>query len=135
MKKLLAVLAIVALTSCGKSKPNVIHVTSPLSYDETKAYLAIYDDAKAEQAIYNKKVEGYVKFVQLMNKAHKYADGSDFKVDELNCHLNKTAEMECERTVVSTPPPPPQATVPPVTIQDNCNDSKSKPKPKETPKK
>lgn len=111
LKIFLSAVLLVVLLGCGKSKPNVIHVTAPLTYEETKAYLAIYDDAKNEQAAYNKKVESYVKFVRLMNTAHKFQDGSDFRVDDVNCHLTKTADVECERTIVSVPPA--QATVPP----------------------
>lgn len=127
MKKLSLFLAFLFLLGCGKSAPKPkIHVTSPLTYEETKAYLQVYDEAKAEQEIFQKKIAAYAKVVKQMNQNHKFADNGDYRVDDVNCPL--IGDAPCERTIVSVVPPPPQVTVPPVKIEPEPCTPKAKTK-------
>lgn len=131
---LFALVAVVAVSTYagfshffGKAKPKV-HVTSPLTYEETKAALQIVDEAKAEQKIWGKKFDAYNRVRLAVIKAHKLPADYDFNIDdEFNCPLLGTDPCERTVTMVKIEPPPQQVTVPPVKVDPAP--------PKEKPKK
>lgn len=137
MKTLFLVLASISLLAgCTKQKPEAGApvATAPLTLDETKTYLDVYDAAKAGfdtakpyNDAANDNLQAYNAVSAQLNEAHKFPVGTSMQIVKRNCRLASNAATICDRTVVKVDPPA-QQTVPPVTLAPKTNS-------KETPKK